>query len=41
MAGLLTRAIVILDENNKVIYTELFPEIVQEPNYDAALNAVT
>jgi thiol peroxidase len=35
MAGLLARAVVVLDENDKVIHTELVPEIGQEPNYDA------
>lgn len=37
MAGLLARAVVILDETGNVIYTELVPEIAQEPNYEAAL----
>jgi thiol peroxidase len=37
LAGITARAVVVLDEQNKVIYTELVPEIVQEPNYDAAL----
>lgn len=40
MAGVLGRAIVVLDENNKVVYTELVPEIVQEPDYEKALAAV-
>ena len=40
LAGLLSRAIVILDENGKVIYNEQVPEITQEPNYDAALKAL-
>jgi thiol peroxidase len=40
MKGLATRSIVVLDENDKVIYTELVPEITQEPNYDAALAAL-
>jgi thiol peroxidase len=40
LAGLSTRAIVALDENNKVIYTELVSEITAEPDYDAALNAI-
>jgi thiol peroxidase len=39
MAGLLARSIVVLDEHGKVIYTELVPEIAQEPNYQAALAA--
>ena len=38
--GLLSRAIVILDESGKVIYNEQVPEIGQEPNYEAALAAV-
>jgi thiol peroxidase len=37
MAGLLSRAIVVLDQNDKVAYTEQVPETTQEPNYDAAL----
>lgn len=36
-AGLLARAVIVLDEDNRVIHTELVPEIAQEPNYDAAL----
>ena len=38
LAGLLARAVIILDEQGKVIYTELVPEITQEPDYDEALN---
>ncbi len=37
LAGVLSRAVVILDETGKVIYTEQVPEITQEPDYDAAL----
>lgn len=37
MAGLLARAVVIVDETGNVIYTELVPEIAQEPDYEAAL----
>jgi thiol peroxidase len=37
LAGLHSRAVIVLDENKKVIYTEQVPEIVQEPDYDAAL----
>lgn len=36
-ADLSARAVVVLDENAQVIYTELVPEIAQEPNYEAAL----
>ncbi len=37
LKGLLSRAIVILDEAGTVIHTEQVPEIAQEPDYDAAL----
>ena len=40
LAGVSARAVIVLDENNKVIYTELVPEITTEPNYDAALAAL-
>ncbi len=31
---------VVIDENDKVLYSELVPEIKNEPNYDAALAAL-
>ena len=37
MAGLHSRAVVVVDETGKIIYTEQVPEIVQEPNYEAAI----
>lgn len=37
LEGLLTRAVVILDSSDLVIYSELVPEITQEPDYDSAL----
>jgi len=37
LAGLTARAVVVLDENNKVLHSELVGEIAEEPNYDAAL----
>lgn len=40
LAGITARAIVVLDENNKVVYTEMVPEIAQEPDYDKALGAL-
>jgi thiol peroxidase len=40
MKGLLSRAVIVTDEHDKVIYTEQVPEIVQEPDYDKALNAL-
>ena len=38
LAGLLARAIVVIDENSKVIYTQLVREIGEEPDYEKALN---
>lgn len=40
MAGLCARAIVVLDRDNKVLHTQLVPEIAQEPDYEAALKAL-
>lgn len=40
LLGLTVRAVVVLDENDKVIHAEMVPEIAQEPNYDAALKAL-
>jgi thiol peroxidase len=40
LAGLLARAVVVLDEQGAVAYTELVPEIAHEPNYDAAIAAL-
>jgi len=37
LANLLSRSVIVLDENHQVIYTQQVPEIVDEPNYDAAL----
>jgi thiol peroxidase len=39
MAGLLGRAVVVIDADGRVAYSELVPEIATEPNYDAALAA--
>lgn len=40
LEGLLSRAVVVIDENGNVTYTEQVADITQEPNYEAALNAV-
>lgn len=40
LRGLTARAIVVLDENNTVLHSELVPEIAQEPDYEAALKAL-
>jgi thiol peroxidase len=39
LAGLLSRAVVVLDAHDKVVYTEQVPEIGQEPDYAKALAA--
>jgi thiol peroxidase len=38
--GLLARSIVVLDENGKILYTEQVHEVVEEPNYKAALEVL-
>ena len=40
LAGLFARSVVVINPEGKVVYTELVPEITQEPNYEAALKAV-
>ena len=39
LAGLCARAVIVLDEENRVLYTELVKEITHEPDYDKALQA--
>jgi thioredoxin-dependent peroxiredoxin len=39
-SGLLARAVVVLDEAGKVVYSEQVPEIAQEPDYEAALKVL-
>lgn len=41
LKGVSARAIVVIDENDEVVHTELVPDIAQEPDYDAALAAVS
>jgi thiol peroxidase len=41
LQGITARAVVVLDEGDKVIHRQLVPEIGQEPDYDAALAAAT
>jgi thiol peroxidase len=38
LAGLLARAVVIINPEGKVLYTQLVPEIGEEPDYEKALN---
>ena len=40
LAGITARAVVVLDADNDVIYTQLVGEIADEPDYDAALKAL-
>lgn len=40
LAGVFSRAVVVIDEQGKVAYSEQVPEITQEPNYEAALQAL-
>lgn len=39
LKGLLARAVVVINREGKIVYTELVPEITQEPNYEKALEA--
>jgi thioredoxin-dependent peroxiredoxin len=41
LQGVFSRAIVVVDEKGKVVYTEQVPEITQDPDYDKALQAVS
>ena len=40
LAGITARAVLVLDQDDKVVHAELVPEIVQEPDYDAAIAAL-
>ncbi len=40
LTGITARAVIVLDENNKILHAELVPEIKQEPDYEAALAAL-
>ena len=40
LRGLLARAVVVVNAEGKVVYTELVPEIAQEPDYDSAINSI-
>lgn len=39
LAGLLSRAVLVLNKDNEVVYTQQVPEIAQEPDYESALAA--
>ncbi|MDO5509790.1 MAG: thiol peroxidase [Weeksellaceae bacterium] len=38
LEGLLSRSVIVLDEDHNVVYSEQVPEITQEPDYDSAIN---
>ena len=40
LKGLHSRVVIVLDQDRKVVYTEQVPEIVDEPDYESALNAL-
>lgn len=40
LKGICSRAVIIVDENDKVIYSQLAPELSQEPNYESALASI-
>ena len=40
LQGLLARAVVVINPQGEVIYSELVPEITQEPDYEAILKVV-
>jgi len=40
LSGLTARAVIVLDENDVVLHSELVPEIQQEPDYEAALEVL-
>ena len=40
LAGLFARSVIVIDENGKIVYTQLVPEITAEPDYEAALKSL-
>jgi thiol peroxidase len=40
LAGITARAVVVIDANDKVVHSELVPEIAQEPDYEKAIAAL-
>ena len=40
LAGIAARSVVVLDAHDRVVYTELVPEILQEPDYEKAIAAL-
>jgi len=40
LAGLMARSVLVIDENQQVVYSEMVSEVTEEPNYDAAMAAL-
>lgn len=40
LKGLLARSVVVIDKEGKIVYTQMVPDIVQEPDYEKAIAAV-
>lgn len=40
LKGLLARVVIVVAEDGRIVYEELVPEVTQEPDYEAALNAL-
>ena len=40
LAGLLARAVLVLDEHDRIVYAQLVPDIAQEPDYAAVMQVV-
>jgi thiol peroxidase len=40
LAGILARSVIVLDEKDHILYTELVPEVTHEPNYNKALDVL-
>ena len=41
LAGITARAVVVVDENNQILHSELVAEIADEPDYEAAISALS
>ena len=40
MKGLMARSVIVIDESGNVIYTQVVPEISQEPDYESVMGAL-
>lgn len=41
LAGVMARAVIVIDENNKVVYSQLVEELTNDPDYDKAIAALS